>query len=237
MELYTFIYFIPMVLSAIFSLKAFTQKWPKPFKVFSIFLIISVVVEASATIWSFGIKRKWFPSYLLQYTEYNTWIYNIGLILSGIVSTYFFYCLVKSPIVRKFLLTILWLLSVLSIVNYFFIQGPHQLNSISLVPFAFITITFSTICLFQLVSDEQIVSLSRQAITWLLLGQFIYALFAIMLFLNFTFLIDRLTLFASKYLYSQDIVNIICYTFYLIGYLCKPHPKQPSTQSSYPVLS
>ena len=237
MELYTFIYLIPMLLSAIFSLKAFSQKWPKPFKIFSVDLVFCVIFEAFALIWPYLIKYGWFNSYLVGYKPYNIWIYNFGMIAAESISLYFFYEVIRSQTIRKVILGAMIILIPLSFLNYFFFQGPHILNNYSLIAFKICNIILTLLCFIQIINDEQIFKLAKYSLTWILIGRFLYSLFTIIPFLNYDFLSEQYIKIGFLFFYAQDLVNIICYTLYLIAYLCKPHPTPPSTQSSYLVSS
>ena len=62
-----------MLLSAIFSLRAFRLKWPKHLRVFSIFLLSTLLVEIFSIAWKWELHKSggWGPT--------NLWIYNAFL--------------------------------------------------------------------------------------------------------------------------------------------------------------
>src|SRR5213075_2322057 len=119
---YSYIYLLPLVLSAIFSLKSFRLKWPKPYKLFSIFLCTTLLVEV------FAISWKWYL-YKTEYWNYsksNLWIYNAFIVVRGIFILIFYYEVLTSVILKRMICACIILLIPFGILNYFFIQSPHH---------------------------------------------------------------------------------------------------------------
>lgn len=230
-EIYSFIYLIPMLLSAIFSLKAFTQKWPKPFKIFSVYLITVFIFEIFAISWS----RGWFKSYFPQYNQSNLWIYNLDLIIAYSILLVFFYYTVMNRSTRKIALSILLILAPFALINYFFWQGPYAVNVYSLVFFQLLSLVLGTIIFFQVMLDDNTEKLITKPLTWILIGIFVYNLFAINFICLISYWSTHYPSIASILFNANDTINIISYSFFLIAFLCKPHPKSPSTLSPYPV--
>src|SRR5258706_11384543 len=94
---YSYIYLIPLLLSAIFSLKSFRLNWPKPYKLFSIFLCLTLIVEL------FAISWKWylFKTDYWNYSKSNLWIYNAFLLISELFLLLFYYGVLISPTLKK----------------------------------------------------------------------------------------------------------------------------------------
>lgn len=230
-EIYSFIYLIPMLLSAIFSLKAFTQKWPKPFKIFSVYLIVCLTIEIVSLLLLF----EWIKPLFGERAGHNLWLYNFGLIVEQSIMLIFFYHILNHKGVRKIVGLFILTLVPFAFLNYFFLQGAHVVNSHSIVPFEVLTIIFGTIYFSQTINNNHTERLFKNPLIWILLGVFVYNLVAVNFFLTISYLSMNYQNIASIYFYVNDGMNIISYSFFLIAFLCKPHPKSPSTLSPYPV--
>lgn len=227
---YTFLYLIPLVLSAILSLRSFWQKWPKPFRLFSIYLVIDVVFEFFAIWWTWR-PRSVFPTY----NKWNLWVYNLNLVISQFIMLIFFYYILRDRKIRKYIIVAILLTVPFSVFNYFSIQGPHVVNSYSIVLLDVTALILGTSYFFQVLHEDRIIKLGKDPLTWILMGRFLYTIFTVNMFLTYGYLINQSPKTITIFLHINDSINLLSYTFYIIAFLCKPHPKQPSTQSLYPV--
>src|SRR5258705_12717203 len=82
-----YIYLVPMLLSAIFGLNTFRQKWPLPFRLFSVFVAVTLCMELFAMWWNVTLHatKYW------HYNASNLWLYNFYLIPQYLFYLYFFY--------------------------------------------------------------------------------------------------------------------------------------------------
>lgn len=214
---YNYIYLIPLFLSAIFSLKSFRLKWPGPFKLFSVFLISTLLVEVFAIAWKWELYDE------LGYAPYNLWIYNGYLVIKHLFLFYFFYGILTSHLIRRIILWSLVPFVLFCAVNYFYIQGPHYPNSYTIVVANTLTILLALAFFNQILAAKNTIRLKKSTEVWISFGTFIYYSGTLPLFIFFNYLLTRQQNVASSYFYINDALNIVMYLFYLISFLCKPH--------------
>ena len=216
---FAYIYLIPLFFSAIFSLKAFRLKWPKPYTIFSIFLISTLCVETLAIAWKWGLcSTAWW-----HFSPSNLWIYNGFVIIRHLFILGFFYGIIPSLLLRKLILGSVIPFLLFAVANYVFIQKPDNVNNYTIVLANTITILLVLGFFYQLLKDKQIISLRRSTPVWISFGAFLYYSGTLPLFIFFDYLLKHHLSMALSYLYINDGLNIIMYTSYLISFLCTPH--------------
>lgn len=216
---FTYLYLIPLLLSAVSSLRAFRWKWPKHLQAFSFFLILTVIVEAFALTW------KWGKYWLLDenYKSNNHWIYGAFITVRHLFMLYFFYHILESSKHRKIIRVSVIPVLIFNIINYIFIQSPFEANSYSLIITNLITIFLCLIFFIQVLKNERIIPLSQSAEVWIALGTFLYYAATLPLFIFFNYLQQIKSPIFNSYLYINDAMNVAMYSLYLIAFLCKPH--------------
>lgn len=215
---YTYIYLIPLLLSATFSLKSFRLKWPRPYTFFSVFLCFTLLVEV------FAISWKWylFKTGFWNYSRSNLWIYNAFTVIRGLFLLVFYYQVLTSVILKKMIRVSIIIFIFGGGLNYFFIQSPHHINNYTIVIANGLTIFLSLAFFRQLLKDKNIIKLSTHPLFWISLGNFIYYSGTLPFFILFDYLLREHLPMALSYLYINDALNIVLYSFYLISFLCKP---------------
>ncbi len=217
-----YIYLAPLLLSAILSLKSFWLKWPKPFRIISIFLWVTVLLELMSIGWKwfFHVTPYW------QYTPNNHWIYGIGLPLRFGLLFLFFYSLLETARIRKWTKVLAAVFMPFSIINYFFIQGPFATNSFTIILAHFIIIFLSLYYFWELVRSEQFKPLRNNPAVLICLGLFLYHSSTLPYFIS----IEAFSGFLARpvgitYMFIHQAFNIIMYSLFLTAYLCKIHPR------------
>jgi hypothetical protein len=215
---YNYLYLVPMLLSALFSLRAFRLKWPPAYKIFSFFLITSFLVEAFAIAWKWELyKSPWW-----SYSRSNMWIYDAFVTIRYLFIVLFFYRLMQQEKTRKIILYSLVPFLLLAIPNYIFLQGPHTVNTYTII-FAYgATVIFTLFYFHHVVKQETLVKLTREPAVWISLGLFLYHAVTLPFFIFFNYLLTEQPALANTYLEINDALNIIMYTLFLISFLCTP---------------
>lgn len=211
------VYLIPLWLSAIFSLRAFMRKWPKLFKVFSIFICTTAVVEVFAVAWVFWLHEKF------GFNPYNHWIYGAFITVRHLFLLYFFYNILTSPLIKKLIKYSVMPVVAFAIINYAFIQTPFELNSYTIIITNLITILLCLAFFYQVLKEEKLIDLTRSAEVWIVSGTFLYYAVTLPLFVIFILLLRSSAHLTDVFFQINDLMNIIMYTSYLIAFLCKPH--------------
>jgi len=216
---YKYIYLIPLLLSAIFSLKSVRLKWPAPFRVFSVFLLSTLVIEIFAISWKWGLNS----THYWTYSRNNLWIYNAFLMARHLFLLYFFYHLIHGKIIK---IAIKWSVIpflIFAIWDYIKLEGPDYANLYTIVIANLITVLLSVRFFYEVLKDNKIINLSTSTEVWISLGTFIYYSGTLPLFIFFNYLITQQNAMALSYLFINDALNTVMYFFYLISFLCKPH--------------
>lgn len=214
---YEFIYLIPILLSAIFSLRSFGLKWPKQYRLFSAFLILTLVSESFAIAWKWHLHETSF----WRYTKNNHWIYNSFHIGRFVLFVLFYYLALKPSQTKEIIKFISAFVTVFAILNYFFIQGPYQSNSYTILLTNACGILLSLLFFKEVIGQTENVKLRTDPMFWISLGTFIYCSVSIPYFIFSAYVFKNQTA-GHPLLNVNSVLNIIMYTCYLIAFLCPP---------------
>lgn len=219
---FEYLYLLPLSLSAIFSLRSFRQKWPKPYRLFAVLAILSLLTEMFAIAW------KWYlhDMFLRNYTKNNFWIYNAFIVVRLGMLLGFFYQVLCAPSIKKAILYAGPVLVLFGLLNYTAIQGPCQYNTYSLI-FAHIPIII--LCLYyfrQLLDETGVISLHKEPLVWMALSTFIYHVASLPFLIMLGFLNMQHFNLSLLYLPINDTLNFLMCSLYLISFLCKPQQMQ-----------
>lgn len=226
----TYLYYVPYVLSAIFSLKSFWLKWPKHLRTFSVFLCVTLAFEILGDFWKWGLHRSF------SALNHNIWILNIGMIVGRSILLFYFYNLLSSARLKKIIANLIPVYFFFGLINYFFIQTPQAVNTYSIIPGS-VLVVFLCICHFiELASASEIFKLNKLPEFWISTGTFIYYLASIPFIIGFDFLVQQkeAPYIIKDFMKYNDHFLFTMYTLYLIAYLCRPHPKLLYKPSSFP---
>jgi hypothetical protein len=213
---YRYLYLIPLSLSAALSLRSFRLRWPAPYKLFSIFLLSTLLVEALAISWKWWLYKNTFG----DYTRSNLWIYNAFLVIRHILYLGFFYYVLDNPTLKKIILYAVIPFFVLGIVNYIYIEKPNTVNNYAFLTSNIIIIVLS-LCLFnQLLKNKDMIRFKTDPTAWIALGTFIYHSASLPIFIYFNYLLNGYSSLMDSFLFINDSLNIIMYTLFLTAYLC-----------------
>jgi len=215
---YDFIYLIPLLLSAIFSLRSFGLKWPKPYRIFSIYLILTLCTEIFAIAW------KWYlyKTVYWNYSKSNLWIYNSFHLPRILLFILFYYKMIDSIIIKRNILITGAVLLLFGIIDYLFIQPLHSMNNYTLIFTNIFCVILALLFFRQVLQEKKIIKLSGHPMTWISLGTLLYYAGSLPHFIFFNYLFENYKELALSLLNIHQALNIIMYTSYLIAFLCKP---------------
>ncbi|GAA0538949.1 hypothetical protein LX66_2144 [Chitinophaga japonensis] len=219
---YEYLFLVFLLLGAIFCLRSFRQKWPKPYQLFAVLVIVALLTEVSAILW------KWYLHKMFgwNYSKNNLWIYNVFITFRLGILLVIFYHILNAARVKKAILYIGPVLVVFGLLNYLAIQGPYRYNTYSLI-FAHIPIII--LCLFyfkQLLEETRIIVLHKEPLVWIILGTFVYHVASLPFLIMMGFLNIRQPGLSMLYLPINMTLNLLLCCSYLISFLCKPQPMQ-----------
>lgn len=220
---YEYLFLVPLLLSAIFSLRTFRQKWPKPYRLLAILVIISFLTEIAAFLWRLFIHKMFF----WDYSKNNFWIYNAFITIRLGILLAVFYFILDTEKIRKIIPPLAFMLLSFGILDYLFIQGPFQYNTYSVI-FAHVPIIVLCLLYFkQLLQETKIIVLHKEPLVWMTLGIFIYHAVSLPFLIMLGLLNMQQPELALTFLPINDTFNLLMCICYLISFLCKPQLSQP----------
>jgi len=215
------LYMVPLFISMFLSFKSFRMKWPPPYRTFSILLITISGTELLAYLWKFFFfnLRNW------PYSQSNLWLYNSFLIPQYLGYMAVYYQALESVRIKKTIIGLAIAYAVLGLLNNFFLQGIHNVDSYTVVMAGSIVI-FMTVAWFnQTLRGKELIRLQSHPMTWISLGALIFhaAELPYILSLNYLVRINIPLALALFYIYLS--LNCIMYTAYIIAFLCQTPPR------------
>ncbi|MEO1054722.1 MAG: hypothetical protein AAFX87_29085 [Bacteroidota bacterium] len=214
-----YMYLIPMVISAWLSLRVFKRNWAWSFKVFSVLLLLTCLVEFFAIWW----KLDLYTTAYWDYSSSNLWIYNAFVSVRHLLLLGWFYGFMRTERERNWVKWSVPPFIIFGIINYAFIQTPHLVNTYSIVLANAITILLAIYFFRMVLLHKEIINLTKSAEVWIALGTFLYYSGTLPFFIAFNYFITEKPSIASSYLVINDVLNLVMYTTYAIAFLCKPH--------------
>lgn len=210
------IYLFPMLLSFLSSLTTYRLDWPKPYKLFCIFLLLTLSVEITAILWMKQLyKTEWWT-----FTQNNLWLYNTYLIPQYLFYIYFF----ASNDSRQWLkpLSIITAIAYFcfSMINLVYFQRLFVVNYATIIMANFIVILFSVNYFISLMKAKTVLKLSAQPMFWIAAGAFVFHLGSLPCFILYNYISSNNSALATSLFIIIVILNCIMYSFYTVAFLC-----------------
>lgn len=216
-----FLYLLPLCLSGIFSIKAFRKKWVKPYRLFSIFLIVTLIIELFAISWKLFLHQTGY----WNYTKSNLWIYNIYLVPQYLFYFLFFSAVLDNKFLKKASYPVAILYFVFGLANMFFLQLMKQLDTYTIISGSVLVLFCAVSYFIQEINRQEPARVTADPLFWISLGSFIFHTVSLPYFISINFL-SRTNLPMAIALFNILLVlNILMYSFYLIAFLCN-NPSQ-----------
>lgn len=218
------IYLIPILLSFLSSLTTYRLDWPKPYKFFCIFLIITLAVEAAAILW----MKQLYQTEWWNFSQNNLWIYNTYLIPQYLFYIYFFAANDSRLWVKRLSFLIAITYFIFSITNLIIFQGLFVVNFATIIFANFIVILSSVNYFVGLMKAKTVIRLSTQPIFWIAAGAFIFHLGSLPCFILYNYISSNNSALATSLFIIIVILNCLMYSFYTVAFLCtKKFPTSP----------
>jgi hypothetical protein len=220
---YQYLYLFPLLLSAIFSLKSFRQKWPGPYKLIAVLVIVTLLTEIAAIGW----KWYWYNMFSRNYSKNNIWIYNVFVSIHLGLSFAIFYYVLNNRLYKKVIMLAILPFLLLGSLNYLLIQGPFLYNTYTVIPVRIAIIALCIAYFKQLLEEPKIIALRKEPLVWFTIGTFLYLSVTLPYFIMFRFLNKQSIDLSLFFLSINDTLNLFLCSCYLISFLCKPQSPQP----------
>ncbi len=213
-----YIYLIPMLAAALVSLRCFVRRWPTPYRQFSVFLWLCLIVE------SFAIAWKWYlhKGSTWSYSQANVWIYDLLGIIRFLFFIGFYYQLLTSSGIKNLIRKLVIPLAILSIPELFLINMVKEPNAFTIVGANLITVLLCLAFFRQVIRDTEIVNLKNNPAVIISTGTLLYYSATTPLFMYLTLLNNTSHTLSASFFNINHVFNIIMYSLYLTSFLCKP---------------
>jgi hypothetical protein len=211
---------LPLFISALLSLKALRPNWPVYYRWFSALLIFVLLAESFAIWWKYYFS---FSSH--AYTAHNLWIYNVALVPQYLLYMTFYYQVIRSPMVKRWIIAAGGFYFLFALANSLFFQSIHSVQAnVLLVAYA-IVILLTVVYFEQVRKDNEIIKLASHPLVWISLGALIFHSGDLPYMISLNYLNRNLKLATALY-YIHLILNCVMYTLYIIAFLCHPPPRK-----------
>ncbi|MBL7727606.1 MAG: hypothetical protein JNM68_07975, partial [Dinghuibacter sp.] len=214
-QLFFYIFLIPLLTSALASVRAFRKHWPGPYRQFSIFLFTVLLIELFAGLWPLWTHRQFTP----PFSKNNYWVYNPFIIIEYLFYIYFFHRATGGKI---FSLNISLGIGagylVLSLLNLFLLQGMFKYPTHTLAIASLVMVLLTSGYFIALLRSNKLVRLSTEPLFWISVGAFLYHLCCIPLFIFFNYLLRTNIELCLIFFKITTVFNWIMYSSYTIAF-------------------
>ncbi len=225
------IFIIPLLISAILSLKVFRLRWPFQYKIFSVLLLFLLILECFNIIWKYYLHN----AFGWHYSQATIWSYNISFAFQYLLYTLFYYHSLSHLKFRRAVLVTGILLCIFIILNQLFWQGLHQVNTYAHI-LADCCMIFFCFAFFEELKNSEIkneklkllsgnMSIMKNPLVWISLGVFIYHLLNIPYLFGMNYMVKNKIPFAVNFHYIYMSFVCLMYICFIKSFLC-PHPQQ-----------
>lgn len=217
LPLHNYFYLVPLTLSAIFCLKAFRQKWPKPYRLYAYLIFVTLFIELFSAAWSIKLYS------FFDASQSNLWIYNLFIIIRfGLLSAIFSLILnqKKVPLVATGII-------IIGILDYTLLHGPDKFNTYSMIITHGCIIILCVLYFLQLLQDKTTIIIHKEPLVWMALSSFVYHVVSFPFLIMLGFLNKNNEQLALMFIPINEILNILLCSCYLISFLWKPQYSQP----------
>jgi hypothetical protein len=214
------LYLLPMLISAILSLKTFRLNWPAAYKTFSVSLFVALFTELFARFWRFYLHNHWG----FNYPHINHWIYTTSLIPQSLLLLAVFYQIIHTKLYKKIILLFAVLVVIFVVLNFSLWQSFYEINSNSHVFIAALVLVVVLMYFEELRREKEVKKLSQQPMVWIAFGVSVFHLLSIPYFLSINYLIDKHPSLAGSFIYMYLLFICFWYLLYIKALLC-PTPQ------------
>lgn len=212
-----YLYLIPLTASMICSLKTWRDRWAGSYRVFSVFLTATFLMEIFAVSWKLGLHSTAYWDFPKQ----NLWIYNLYFIPEYLFYIFFYSSVSENRKQGKSGWYLAIVFAIFSLANIFMIQGIEQLDTFSIILGSGILIACAASYFIQELNRKIPRAVGREPLFWISLGTLVFHAVSLPYFIFINYL-SRTNLSLEMALFNiLLILNILMYICYLIAFLCK----------------
>jgi hypothetical protein len=203
--LYYIIIFIGVGLSTFLGFK---KESPFYLKMFSPFLVLSSIIDYSATF----IAKKGIHTIPL---------YNISGVFEFFFYLWIFYSIIKSNRIKKVIIFFVVGYPCLSILNMLFFQGINNFNSITYSLGCLIIIFFSIFYFFELFNAEESYRLSKDPAFWICTGLLFFYSVSFPVYVSVNLMKHFTPKLGDLISFLIVVLNIVLYSLFCVAFICQ----------------
>lgn len=206
------IYIVIAVIGIAFlsSLRAFRLDFPLHLKVFSLLLGLDFLVEFFSTV----IVHRF-------HLRTNVPLYNCFMLVEFWIYGWFFRTVLTSPLLKRLIGYYLVLLPVFWVIVVFFVFGLRQWNSYLAITGSLFTVSMAAAFYFQLFTAPELTRLTSSPEFWIATGLIILYTCDLPYLGTLNFMSREYLPLAKKLLFIIQLLNIIMYSLFTMGFLCR----------------
>ena len=210
MPVQNYIYLAFILAAFLSSLISFRLDFPFHFKLFSVLLGLTFLVEVSATIISRVLHHR-----------NNFWIYNAFTLVEFWAYGYFYWRVIEVKILQRIIFLFLLIFPIFWFVTVFFLFGFNIWNSYVLIAGSFFSVLFAIMYYYQLITALEIQSLRNLPEFWIATGMLVFYLGALPYFGTLNFLMSYNRAAATSLLQVLKILDTLMYALFTYAFLCR----------------
>ena len=203
------IYFALIIISFLSSLTAYFQKnVPSYLRLFPAFLLLTILVEVSAT-------------WLASHGTPSTTLYNFSSTVEFLFYMYVLREIIKNKKIKKIIFHIAWVYALLGVANVLFIQKIANFNSISYALGCLLIAIFCIYFFFELFQMSHSVNLTLLPAFWICAGLLFYYTCSFPLYGLANFLQKVPDIITKNIQVILLLLNVFLYSSFTIAFLCR----------------
>jgi len=204
-EFYTLLF---VWLSAITAIAMYRKQWPFYFRVFAIFIIVYAIMDTFGNILAFNDVT-------------NHFYYNILHTSVFLVVPYFFYCQLRSDVLKKIVRAYFIIFPLFVLIDIFWLQNFYRLLTYAYVVGGSMIMILSIAYLWQLYTKEEVLNIFRDPVFWFSLAYLFFFAVSVPYFGMLNYLLQNHPEFTELY-YRFIFDGAICLhnLFITVGFLC-----------------
>lgn len=175
---------------------------------FSFFLLSTIVVEYVA-------------SAMAAHNIHNVGLYNIFTIFEFLFYLFFFRTIIANHFIKKIILFIIVIYFIFAVTNILLIQGKNDFISYAYILGCTLMVVFSIYYFYFLFRFPETTSLTKNSFFWITTGLLFYYTCSFSRYGLENLIAKTLMHYARILAFAGDLLNILLYTLFSIGFLCK----------------
>ncbi len=178
------------------------------FRLFTVFLLLTIVVEFQA-------------NKMIEEKRSNTLLYNLFTVFEFGFYYYFFYSVLKEYLRNRKIIYITIVYTIVALLNIFFIQGKYAFHTYTYILGSTICITLGVAYFYFLFKYPKINNLTRDRVFWIVTALLLYYSCTLPIYGLMNFLVNLSVPFYRGFIFIIQFMNYVLYLLFAIGFLCR----------------